>query len=117
MSVESLMTNHVHLFDFTHNTWQSTYNSSSPHVAATSQLAKFKIPRTNHACTMFRENGKSKVMIAGGVIEENGVYKTTRTVEILDLDTWTWTFGHPLPSSVTGSKLLIVYGRPLLIGR
>ena len=116
-SVDSVITNHVHLYDFSTQAWHSTFNSSSADISLQQPLVKFRVARTNHACVQYQEDGRTKVMIAGGVIKENGVRKTTNSTEILDLQTMTWTFGHYLPQTVTGSKLVNLRGRPLLLGR
>ena len=75
-------------------------------------------PRMNHACMMFEEMGRTKIMVAGGVTktEENN-NELTNTVEILDFDHASWKFASDIPKFVTGSKLIEVSGRPTLVGR
>ena len=40
-----------------------------------------------------------------------------RTVEILDMSTLTWRQGLELPEYVTGTSLILINGRPAIVGR
>ena len=100
------------MFDFSTNTWTSTFTYGQEN-----NLTKFTIARSNHACSKFVEDGKVKVMIAGGVIWDNGGYRTTNSTEILDFESLTWIFGYHLPQPITGAKFLDINGRPSLLGR
>ena len=97
----------------------------------------------NHACIRFYEGGKTKVMVVGGVTESEAeefrwkalityniqqdlvnvrhhfltYFSVSRTVEILDMSTLTWRRGLELPEFVTGTSLILVNGRPALVGR
>ena len=108
-------TNHIHLYDFDKNIWHSTYENSN---FASRRMKPMHSPRMNHACMMFEEMGRTKIMVAGGVTktEENN-NELTNTVEILDFDHASWKFASDIPKFVTGSKLIEVSGRPTLVGR
>ena len=41
----------------------------------------------------------------------------TRVVDILDMSTLTWRRGMELPEVVTGTSLILVNGRPAVVGR
>lgn len=41
----------------------------------------------------------------------------TRVVDILDMSTLTWRRGMELPEVVTGSSLILLNGRPAVVGR
>ena len=41
----------------------------------------------------------------------------TRVVDILDMSTLTWRMGMELPEVVTGTSLILVNGRPAVVGR
>ena len=40
-----------------------------------------------------------------------------RTMEILDMSSLTWRQGLDIPSSITGTNLILIKGRPALVGR
>ena len=106
-------TNHVHIYDFDDQTWLST-----SFLGQESNLTRNQIPRVNHACARYLEGGQTKVIIAGGVVlQGSGQFRASRTTEILDLDTFTWTRGKDLPRAVTGGKFIEVNERPTIIGR
>ena len=44
-------------------------------------------------------------------------FSVTRVVEILDMSTLTWRRGMDLKEVVTGTSLILVKGRPALVGR
>ena len=80
--------------------------------------ARNRIARVNHACAKYEEDGRIKVMISGGVVlDSSGQFKTTRTTEILDFETFTWRRGKDLPRTLTGAKFIEVNSRPTIIGR
>ena len=106
-------TNHVHIYDFDHQSWLSTSLLDQE-----ANLTRNQIPRVNHACAKYVEDGQTKVIIAGGVVlQASGQFRATRTTEILDLETFTWTRGKDLPRAVTGGKFIEVQERPTIIGR
>ena len=113
-SVDKIPTNDVHLYDFERDVWTSTYSLTGP---PSNQLNKFRIARANHACTKYEEEGRIKVIIAGGIIMEGGKFKATNTTEILDFGSMTWILGHHLRGPLTGGKFIDVQGRPTLVGR
>ena len=106
-------TNHVHIYDFDDQSWLSTSL-----LGQEANLTKNQIPRVNHACATYVEGSQVKVIIAGGVVlQGSGQFRATRTTEILDLETFTWTRGKDLPRAVTGGKFIDVNQRPTIIGR
>ena len=106
-------TNHLHIYDFDDQSWLST---ALPGQEA--NLTRNQIPRVNHACAKYQEGGRTKVIITGGVVlQSSGQFRATRTTEILDLETFTWTRGKDLPRAVTGAKFIEVNKRPTIIGR
>ena len=112
--MDKIPTNEVHLYDFEEDSWTSTYSLTG---SGSNKLKKFRIARANHACAKYEEEGRVKVIIAGGVTMEAGRFKTTNTSEILDFDSFTWVFGHHLRGPLTGGKFIDVEGRPTLVGR
>ena len=81
-------------------------------------MTRSEVARVNHACTKFVEEGRVKVMVTGGVVRDSsGQYRATKTTEILDFQTFTWTRGADLPRVVTGAKFIEVDGRPTIVGR
>ena len=112
-SVDKIPTNDVHLYDFKEDVWASTHSQSS----SSNRLKKFRIARANHACASYEEEGRLKVIIAGGIIMEGGRFKATNTTEILDFASLTWIMGHHLRAPLTGGKFIDVQGRPTLVGR
>ena len=94
------------------------------------------VARMNHACIKFNEGGKNKIMVVGGVTESEAeefrfppdrpysfvfyhffFCSVTKVVDILDMSTLTWRRGMELPEVVTGTSLIMVNGRPALVGR
>ena len=75
--------------------------------------------RANHAYILYTDNGRKKVMVAGGVSvgQEGGIGKPLNSVEILDWPTGAWIEGQPLPASLVGGKFITVEGRIVLVGR
>ena len=72
----------------------------------------------NHACLTYVENGRRKIMVAGGVVKtESGQNDVTNTVEVLDWSTKLWKFDRATPRRMTGFKLISVSQRPTIIGR
>ena len=109
------ISNHVHLYDFSKDTWASTVTNSQRDGKA---LNKIRIPRMNHACVTYEENGATKVMIVGGVSKDSlEDSKLEKTAEILDFENLIWTFAPDLPRSITGSRIILTDGRPTLVGR
>ena len=57
----------------------------------------------NHACLTYMENGRRKIMVAGGVIKtSSGQNKVTNTVEVLDWNTKLWKYDRATPRRMTG---------------
>ena len=76
------------------------------------------VARMNHACIKYRENNKNKVMVVGGVTASvDDEFSVVRTMEILDINSMTWRQGLEVPDSVTGTNLILIDGRPALVGR
>ena len=60
----------------------------------------------------------AKVMVVGGVsASEDDEFSVVKTVEILDMSTLNWRQGLDIPSSITGTNLILINGRPALVGR
>ena len=115
MNSEPEPTNHLHLYDFDKNVWHSTYDDDG---TGKKHLTPMTLPRMNHACLKFVENGKIKIMLAGGVTKTSeNAYELTNTAEVYDFDDSSWIFAADIPKFVTGSKLIEVSGRPTLVGR
>ena len=115
MNSEPEPSNHIHLYDFEKKMWSSTYENAE---TRSKSLTPMSLPRMNHACIKFKENGRTKIMIAGGVtkLSENA-YELTNTAEIYDFNDSSWKFAADIPKSITGSRFIKVYGRPTLVGR
>ena len=107
---------HIHFYDFLNNRWiSSTDNSSQLNSRAVTPL---QVGRMNHACVKFSEGGRTKVMVAGGVTSSPDLeFSVVRTVEVLDVQGMSWRRAMDIPSSITGSRLVVVDGRPCLVGR
>ena len=116
-SVDKIPTNDVHLYDFEEDIWTSTFSQRESTLSPSKQLNKFRIARVNHACTRYEEDGRVKVIIAGGITMDDGKFKATNTTEILDFGSLTWILGHHLRGPLTGGKFINVQGRPALVGR
>ena len=57
----------------------------------------------NHACLTYMENGRRKIMVAGGVIKtSSGQNTVTNTVEVLDWNTKLWKYDRATPRRMTG---------------
>ena len=57
-------------------------------------------------------------MVAGGVTASPDLeFSVVRTVEVLDVQRMTWRRAMDIPASITGSRLVVVDGRPCLVGR
>ena len=112
---KQVISGHVHLYDFSNDAWASTYGDAKVNGR---YLTEMRIPRMNHACAVFEEAGSKKVIVVGGVTtdSEQG-HRMEISAEILDFDNLEWVFATDLPKSVTGSKLLVLDGRPALAGR
>ena len=73
--------------------------------------------RMNHACLTYMENGRRKIMVAGGGVKTNaGQSEVTNTVEVMDWSTRLWKYDRPTPRRMTGFRLISVSGRPTIIG-
>ena len=108
-------TNHLHLYDFEKNVWHSTYEDDD---TGSKRLTPMTLPRMNHACLKFIENGKTKIMLAGGVTKTpENAYEVTKTAEVYDFEDSSWMFAADIPRFVTGSKLIEVSNRPTIVGR
>lgn len=108
------VTDHVHIYKFSTDKWYSTAGDANMNGKV---LNKLIFPRQNHDCIKYSEGGKQKILAVGGVsaIEDTN-HKIEDTAEILDLDTLKWKLARPIPRKVTGSKLILVDGRPTIIG-
>ena len=115
--MDKIPTNDVHLYDFEEDIWTSTFSQIESPLSPSNKLNKFRIARANHACTRYEEEGRVKVIIAGGITMEDGKFKATNTTEILDFESLTWILGHHLRGPLTGGKFIDVQGRPTLVGR
>ena len=51
------------------------------------------------------------------VLSQHCCGSVVRTVEILDMSTLTWRQGLELPEYVTGTSLILINGRPAIVGR
>ena len=113
---EAVPSAHIHFYDFVNNRWiSSTDNSSRLHSRPVTPL---QVGRMNHACIKYSEGGRTKVMVAGGVTSsEEHEFSVVRTVEVLDVTSLSWRRAMDIPSPITGSRLIIVDGRPCLVGR
>ena len=61
--------------------------------------------RMNHGCVAYTEAGRTKIMVAGGVIRTaQGDAVVTTSVEVMDWPTKTWTSQRSLPRKLTGNK-------------
>ena len=108
------LTNDLHVYDFTQNLWFSTRYSS---LMNGKLLRTMKYPRQNHACISYTDGGARKIMVVGGVSAEEDInHAIENTAEILDVNTLTWTVAKQIPNRVTGSKLILVDGRPVVVG-
>ena len=107
---------HIHFYDFVNHRWiSSTDNSSQLNSRPVTPL---QVGRMNHACIKFSEGGRSKVMVAGGVTASDDLeFSVVRSVEVLDVQSLTWRRALDIPTSITGSRLILVDGRPCLVGR
>ena len=57
-------------------------------------------------------------MVAGGVTASDDLeFSVVRSVEVLDVQSLTWRRALDIPTSITGSRLILVDGRPCLVGR
>lgn len=108
------LTNDLHIYNFAQNLWYSTRYSS---LLNGKLLRTMKYPRQNHACISYNEGGAIKIFVVGGVSAENDMnHEIENTAEILDVNTLTWRVAKQIPSRVTGSKLILVNGRPTIVG-
>ena len=68
--------NHIHLEDFEDEKWHSTSENDK-------QLNQINVPRVNHACIQYKEMGKIKIIIAGGVAKgPESAYEITKSAEL-----------------------------------
>ena len=112
VTVPPVPSSHLHLYDFDSNSWTSTAGGED------NNMTRNQIPRVNHACAKYQEDGKIKIIIAGGVIlDSEGQYRATQTTEVLDFESLTWSRGTDLPRVLTGAKFIEVSGRPTIVGR
>ena len=108
-------TNHIHLYDFDKRKWDSTFVDGNMEVK---KIGQMNIPRMNHACLLFEEGGRKKIMVAGGVTKTyNDHNQLTNSAEIFDVQDFSWIVGADIPKFVTGSKFIDIDGRPTLVGR
>eukprot|EP00092_Neocalanus_flemingeri_P033170 GFUD01036072.1.p1 GENE.GFUD01036072.1~~GFUD01036072.1.p1 ORF type:complete len:565 (-),score=103.40 GFUD01036072.1:48-1742(-) len=109
-------TNHVHVFNTGQNKWSSTFASDL--VTDKRVLTKSKIARMNHACVSYTEGGKPKIMVAGGVtFGSSNQALVVDTVEVLDFESGQWKSETNFPNRLTGTKLITVNNRPVVVGR
>ena len=64
----------------------------------------------NHACLTYVENGRRKIMVAGGVVKtSSGQNTVTNTVEVLDWNTKLWKYDRATPRKMTGRGRRVEY--------
>ena len=109
-------TDHVHVYNSAKEQWSSTFTSVL--VTGKKVVKKSKIPRMNHGCVSYIEGGKHKIMVAGGVtLSSSNQALAVNKVEVMDFETGNWILESNLPNVVTGSKLIKIEGRPVVVGR
>ena len=110
-------TNHVHVYSTASGgKWSSTFPTEL--APGTKVLKRSKIPRMNHGCVAFMEGGRQKIMIAGGVTFTTSNQATAvNKMEVMDWETGNWILEANFPNVVTGSKLMNVGDRPVVVGR
>jgi len=109
-------TDHVHVYTTSKNSWSSTFSSDL--VTGKRVLKKSRIARMNHGCVSYTEGDKVKIMVAGGVSFTSAKQPIVlNQVEVLDFETGEWKLEANLPKQMTGSKLITVNNRPVVVGR
>ena len=95
-----ILVNQTLIFNYTSNQW-----FKGPPM---------NIPRRFHACVHYKDpQGNSKIMVTGGVTE---VSEAISSVEILDLDSQTWSFGTYLPYYLHGHAMTAIEDTIYVIG-
>ena len=63
------------------------------------------VGRLNHGCVAYKEGGRHKIMVAGGVtMTAQGDAVVTTSVEVMDWPSKTWTSQRALPWKLTGEE-------------
>jgi len=108
---------HVHVYSTAKGgQWSSTFTSDL--VTGKRPLKKSKIPRMNHGCVTYVQGGKHKIMVAGGVtFTSSNQAIAVNKVEVMDFETGNWILEANFPNVVTGTKLIKIQDRPVVVGR
>ena len=95
-----ILFNQTLIYNFSSNKW--------------SEGPPMKTPRKYHACVHYKDpQGNSKIMVTGGSTAQ---VVSCSSVEILDLDSQTWSFGTYLPISLYGHAMTSIEGTVYVIG-
>ena len=96
----AILVNQTLIFNYTSNQW-----FKGPPMMT---------PRIYHACVHFKDpQGASKIMVTGGL---TGLNSYTSSVEILDLNSQTWSFGTYLPYYLYGHAMTAIEDTIYVIG-
>ena len=96
----SLLFNQVLIYNYTSNEWL--------------EGPSMKIARKDHACVHYKDSqDNSKIMVTGG---STALKSYISSVEILDLDSQTWSFGTYLPNALSGHAMIAIEDTVYVIG-